>query len=190
MQRLQVRVHQLIRNCKNLVLVWVPSHCGVHGNEATDRAAKEAARALPQPICINYTDWVPIIKRRIYEKWRERWSESLRDLSTIKPSPGRWCRQRPHRKEEVIINRLRLGHTRATHGYLFDSIEARQSPLPMVCIYAALSVRHMLLECVGLVEERRVLLQSRVRGDLSIVKLIGEYSPYEIVLTTRNWNIW
>ena len=40
----------------------------------------------------------------------------------------------------------------------------------------------MLLECVGLVEERRVVLQSRVQGDLTIVKLIGEYSPYEMVL--------
>ena len=42
--------------------------------------------------------------------------------------------------------------------------------------------RHMLLECVGLVEERRVLLQSKVRVDLTIVKLVGGYSPYEIVL--------
>ena len=118
---------------------------------------------------------------RVSERWRERWSESRRDLSTIKPSPGRRCQRRARRKKEVIIKRLRLGHTRATRGYLFDGIEARQSPCRW-CADAALSVRHMLLECVGLVEERRVLLLSRVRGDLTIVKLIGEYSPYEIVL--------
>ena len=81
----------------------------------------------------------------------------------------------------MIINRLRLRHTRATHGYLFDGIEARKSPC-LWCADAAVSVRHMLLECTDLVEERKVLLLPRVRGDLSVVKLIGEYSPYEIVL--------
>ena len=35
---------------------------------------------------------------------------------------------------------------------------------------------------MGLVEERKVLLRSTVRGDLTIVKLIGEYSRFEIVL--------
>ena len=44
------------------------------------------------------------------------------------------------------------------------------------------AVQTLLYLCMGLVEERRVLSQSRVRGDLTIVKLIGEYSPYEIVL--------
>ena len=176
MQRLQVRVHLLIRNGKNLVLIWVHMASAVCTGM---RPLIELRRKLHE---LRHNRYVSITqKRRIYEKWRERRSESRRDLSTIKPSPGRWCRQRAHRKEEVIINQLRLRHTRATHGYLFDGIEARQSPCRW-CADAAVSVLHMLLECVGLVEERRVLLQSKVRDDSTIVKFIGEYSSYEIVL--------
>ena len=76
----------------------------------------------------HYTDRMPIIRSGIYEKWRERWREPHRDLNTNKPLPGKWYQQRAHRQEEVIINRLMLGHTRATRGYLSYGIEARQPP--------------------------------------------------------------
>ena len=58
--------------------------------------------------------------------------------------------------------------------------ERRQSPCRW-CADASVSVQHILLESVGIVDEKRVLLQSRVTGYLTIVKLMGENSPYEIV---------
>ena len=119
-------------------------------------AAKEAARATAQPICMHYQDLMTI-KKRIYEWWRERCSEYRSDLNA-QSAPSKWCRQRAHRKEEVIINRLRLGHARATRGYLFDGIEARRS-LWRWCTDAALSVGHILLEC-ALVEESFLSLKS------------------------------
>jgi hypothetical protein len=50
---------------------------------------------------------------------------------------------RPVRRDEVVVARLRIGHTRLTHGHLLSG-----SP-PPVCATCDvhLSVRHILVDC-------------------------------------------
>ena len=47
------------------------------------------------------------------------------------------------RKEEVVLARLRLGHTRVTHSYL---LQGEEQPRCVGCD-APFTVRHILLEC-------------------------------------------
>ena len=47
------------------------------------------------------------------------------------------------RKEEVVLARLRLGHTRVTHSYL---LQGEEQPQCVGCD-APFTVRHFLLEC-------------------------------------------
>ena len=49
--------------------------------------------------------------------------------------------------EEVVINRLRLGHTHMTHGYLMDDNSLGQRPVCEWCGAAMLTVRHVIVEC-------------------------------------------
>ena len=49
------------------------------------------------------------------------------------------------RKEEVILARLHLGHTRVTHSYL---LQGEEQPQCVGCD-APFTVRHFLLECGG-----------------------------------------
>ena len=54
------------------------------------------------------------------------------------------------RKEEVVLARLRLGHTRVTHSYLLLGEEQSQ------CIGcdAPFTVRHFILECADFAQVR------------------------------------
>ena len=75
-----------------------------------------AKESLDQDITVSqvpYTDLKSHINRFIFSKWQERWS-SCRDnkLIEIKPTLSEWpLGFRKSRKEEVVLSRLRIGHT-------------------------------------------------------------------------------
>ena len=96
-----------------------------------------------------------------------------RKMFDIKDSIDYWKVERKlARKEEVIINRLRTGHCRLTHGYLMnrDTLEA-----PLVCQWCRnefLSVKHLLLECNQLDGFKDCL--QYFRGVVNLKSLLGE----------------
>lgn len=49
------------------------------------------------------------------------WNRSSQNLREIKTGIETWIPPRVVRKEEVVVNRLGLGHTLATHSYLMNS---------------------------------------------------------------------
>jgi len=46
------------------------------------------------------------------------WKQQTTKLNTIKSSTNRWINSPLKRKEETILNGMRIGHTRLTHSYL------------------------------------------------------------------------
>ena len=119
-QRLQGEISTLITACKTLAFMWIPGHSGIEGNNNADETAKRATAQPPQFITIPYTDWYPYIRTTTYQLWAERWRLSTSPLKRIKLQPGKWKRGSMSRREEVILNRLRVAHTRITHNYLFN----------------------------------------------------------------------
>ena len=63
------------------------------------------------------------------------------------------------RKDEVLLTRLRIGHTRLTHGHLMCS---PHGPVP-VCeeCNIQLSVKHVLSECPKYAAQRNVLFNNQ-----------------------------
>jgi hypothetical protein len=58
--------------------------------------------------------------------WREFWELSSEDnkLYEVKKTTEKWTDiNKLNRKDATLITRLRIGHTRFTHGHLFDSDE-------------------------------------------------------------------
>ena len=54
------------------------------------------------------------------ERWIQRW-ETCRDKLRIIPVPGIWIdKERCTRRDEVVINIVRMGRTLLTHGYLMN----------------------------------------------------------------------
>jgi hypothetical protein len=72
-------------------------------------------------------------------------------LHKIKPLIQRWASSfQPDRRWEVILARLRIGHTLITHGHL---MEKEQAPICEEC-WTPVSVEHILVECPNYRRER------------------------------------
>lgn len=83
------------------------------------------------------------ITRGAHRTWYLQWL-SNRDifLRKIKTDIGQW-KDRKDRKEQKIISRLRVGHTRITHSHY---ISANPKPTCTICS-TPLTVEHILVNC-------------------------------------------
>jgi ribonuclease HI len=182
-RRLQYEIHELLLT-KTVEFCWIPSHIGLEGNEKADRKAKEASIRNPEPIAVCYTDWYPILKEKVYQKWKDDWNSGNRALKTIKESPGPWKEAHRARRVEVVINRLRCGHTNLTHNYLMNSEVVEPAPGCPLCGNATLTVKHIMLQCCQLRDVRRECISKcRRTNNPTLNDVIGENANIEEVMT-------
>ena len=133
---------------------WVPSHYGIDGNEKVDQLAKETLDQDIDPLAnVHYTDMKPLVNSYIHKLVQTKWDVSVhgRDLYLLKPTLGPPKKfQHLTRAEEVVITRLRIGHTKATKSHILSR------GLPTGCHHCGqtLTIDHMLLECALLQECR------------------------------------
>ena len=152
--KLLEKLHHLSCAHKTIYLCWIPSHIGIRGNEAADMAAKESLNLDITATQVPYTDLKCHINSFISNKWQERWSSCPDNkLFKIKPNLGEWLPSfRNSRKEEVVLSRLRIGHTYFTHSYILR----QEDPPECTACQEIYSVRHDLIDCIdlGLVRPR------------------------------------
>ena len=111
-------------------------------------AAKES---LGQDITVSqvpYTDLKSHTNCFISSKWQEGWSSCREnELFQIKPNLVEWPPGfRKSRKEEVVLSRLRIGHTYFSHSYILH----REDPPKCTACQEIYSVRHILIDCIDL----------------------------------------
>ena len=145
--------HDSISNSKTIVYCWIPSHIGISGNEKADSAAKSALSQNIEHIKIPYTDYKPAVNKFILNKWQQRWNENeYNKLFSIKPILGEWRPGfRKSRKEEVILSRIRIGHTKLTHSFILNGDD---QPECIAC-QTMYTVKHFLIECGDLALTRQ-----------------------------------
>lgn len=125
----------------SLLFCWVPSHVGIEGNERADRAARSATKFLSFPL--PYPDIKNHAKILVREKWQNIWDQLPHNkLHSLKPIISNWPSS-SSRKHDVIVTRLRIGHTRFTHCHLLLG-----EPVP-ICKHCSvpITVIHILIDC-------------------------------------------
>ena len=70
-----------------------------------------------------------------------------------------------NRRNEVIIHRLRIGHTRLTHRYLMEDPFKRVPPCNF-CYLEDISVHHIMIECLHFARIRSRYYSARNLRDL------------------------
>ena len=85
-----------------VVIQWIPSHCGLYGNEKADSLAKEASSSEQPEEATSYEEEKTLIKRNQQEFWKTRHpNENKKDPYYLLT-----------RREQVIVFRLRTGHNK------------------------------------------------------------------------------
>jgi len=177
---------KLASNGKQIVICWVPSHVGIRGNEKADAAAKSALNLPVTATRYPARDLLPRVNSLCQREWQRAWDEQTSNkLFEIKPLIGK-SRSLSHlgRRENTIINRLRIGHTRLTHKHLLSGDH------PPVCekCNCVLTVKHILLECSAFKDIRNKHFTSTSIKDVfentesfRIISFIREINFYHLV---------
>ena len=157
---------------KDISFCWVPSHVGIAGNEFADAAAKEASNRIPDDITIPPSDYAQEARKALLDKWQATTTDNK--LRKIKDHVREWESSiNKTRQTEVIITRLRIGHTNLTHSHLMTS---PNGPAPQCDLCGAhQSVAHFIRNC-----PRTRRIQEKYFQNNELKEILGEGQKFSI----------
>ena len=146
----------LLKESKEVVLCWIPSHTGIPGNEQADQEAKSSLARDIRPLNIPFTDFLPKAKQYYHDLWQNAWESSTDFLAMIHPELKKKVYDPSlTRREQRALCRIRIGHSRLTHAYKMD--KHVQQPRCDEC-NCNLSIKHIMVDCPKFQEERENFL--------------------------------
>ena len=90
----------LLKNKTSVTLQWIPSHCGVGGNEEADRLSKMGSKLEQSAQPMSYSEAKTILRKNFRTEWQQRL-----DIGTEEDSIHQL-----DRAAQATIFRLRTGH--------------------------------------------------------------------------------
>jgi kelch-like protein 2/3 len=138
-----------VTKCCTVVLVWIPSHVGITGNEKADQLAKNATEKLSIDIhiALEMKDAYRGVKKYIGNLWQKQYDESNTGAQyrMLEPKIGTKIKySNKQRDKEVTITRLRLG--KCGLNYYLQKIGCHDNGLCDTCEEPE-TIEHLLLHC-------------------------------------------
>lgn len=132
-QRIYLTLNTLNSINSQITFIWIPGHIGLPEHDIVDHAAKQATLfpRVTDNIRLPVSDHKNHYRSLILQSWHDLWKNQPHNkLLRIKKTPTPWKSSfRQSRREEVVLARLRIGHSRITHSHLFNT----DSPSPASC---------------------------------------------------------
>ena len=162
-KEIQSQLSRLYAFDNKITFCWIPSHCGIAGNELAD---KEASLASKKQLTTAVADSLPVVAKDLNSHIDEQgkiWLQNKWDFDSFKDDienklhfvdkeiGNRKFHSFATRLDEIKYNRIRLGHTRLTNSYLAGT---NDSPLCEFC-NEQLTVKHIFSECPLHAEARK-----------------------------------
>ena len=130
---------------------------GIHGNNEADTAAKSALEFEIVKFKIPSTDLKHFIKLYINSLWQIFWDFcDTSKLYSIQNKVNIPYNFNLKRSDQVVISRIRIGHSKLTHTYL---LKGEQQPECIFCD-CPLTLHHIFLECPDTLPARNSLLNN------------------------------
>ena len=125
---------------------YSPSHMGISGNERADSTAKAELQKDVSDCLISYTDAYQYISQYVRDLWQSEWETVVNNkLHATKHLIGEQpSAYRSVRRDEVVLFRLKLGHSYLTHSYLLNG----EPPPECVTCNCRLTISHILIACI------------------------------------------
>lgn len=124
-------ITNLIKNSlnENTIIIWVPSHSKIRGNDFADEIAKKTNTEVEEfEDRVYLQDIVRNLKIFCYKMKQFNWSMQMENkLFKIKQSADfQPCDLDITKKEEMVLNRVRSGHSFLTHSHLISKETPRK----------------------------------------------------------------
>lgn len=166
---------------KDICFQWIPSHCGLQGNEKADEVAKIATNMHPVPSReLTLTSCMAASHRTLRHRWVEKWNDEPtgRHLYSLLKEPNNTniYRNLP-RNVASFASRARIGHI-VTQSYLFR-FQLTESPLCLVCQAEEETLQHILLNCTKNLDVRDEL-KRRLHPDCTLRRILMEPTHWRL----------
>ena len=173
---LEIKIKQLINKLyvRGIIIevCWIPAHVGIPGNEKADEKAKTGTNSPLFDDKLPVGDYNGSLRLYTKTKWQNVWAgEHNNKLKNIKNDVNLWKSSiQNEKRNEVILTRLRIGHTKLTHDYLMCTPH-KDIPYCNEC-NTVLTVKHILCDCRNFNFQRNLYFK-----DKSLSGILSDSTP-------------
>jgi ribonuclease HI len=145
------------QNGGSVLISWIPSHCGLEGNEAADRLAKAGAQGAGRIVKSVPTkkEVRNLLHEAMLEEHQQQWDagKSGRWRYEVQPKLEKRVNWQLTRKDDVLMTRLRLGKARLAEWR--KQILRRGNGICPDCRRGAENLHHLMVTCSRWARARR-----------------------------------